>query len=154
MTFFMISYIEVDGTRTQYANNKPVFPRTYRLRAPKRTLPEDESIIELRLRHKIAFRRFVPEISQSYVYLMRTFHIGNIPVYLMRTFHIGNIPFILIRGIALFFSHVLNIPYPREYYRCKYTSIYWLNEHLAVIRAYNATHLVKINYKNQEYRLD
>ena len=141
MTFFMISYIEVDGTRTQYANNKPVFPRTYRLRAPKRTLPEDEEIIELRLRHKIAFRRFVPEISQSYVYLMRTFHIGNIP-------------FILIRGIALFFSHVLNIPYPREYYRCKYTSIYWLNEHLAVIRAYNATHLVKINYKNQEYRLD
>ena len=116
-------------------------PRTYRLRAPKRTLPEDESIIELRLRHKIAFRRFVPEISQSYVYLMRTFHIGNIP-------------FILIKGIALFFSHVLNIPYPREYYRCKYTSIYWLNEHLAVIRAYNATHLVKLNYKNQEYRLD
>ena len=140
MTFFMISYIEVDGTRTQYANNKPVFP-THRLRAPKRTLSEDEEIIELRLRHKIAFRRFVPEISQSYVYLMRTFHIGNIP-------------FILIRGIALFFSHVLNIPYPREYYRCKYTSVYWLNEHLAVIRAYNATHLVKINYKNQEYRLD
>ena len=134
----MISYIEVDGTRTTFVNNKPNFPTT-RKRLPKRQLSAQEDILECRLRQKLAYRRFIPELSVGFNYFNNIFK--------------NNLPNAFAVGLGLFFSHMLNIPFPREYYRRKSTTLYWLSIHIGSIRAYTSSHVVKVNYNIQDYQL-
>ena len=134
----MTSWIRVDGVYINYHKGIPVDKVG---RVPARRLTHGQIQEEKIYRLRIIKRHFVPELSKIYLYMK-----SKIPdIY---------VPHEVFLRLGWFFSSTLHLIFPREAYRRKSTTIYWLNQHFDQIINYIHNHDFYISYKSLVIKLD
>ena len=134
----MTSWIKTDGVYMLFTKGRPS-TKTWR-ENPRRLIGgevQEEVIYRLRLTH----RRFVPELSKIYLYMK-----SKIPEPI--------VPHDVFLCVGWLIARNLHIQFPREAYRRKSTTIYWLNQQFNQIMNYFHTHDVSICYKSFVIKLD
>ena len=127
----MTTWIKSDGVFMLFTQGRPT-TKTWRELPRKLNQGEkqEEQIYQLRIQH----RHFLPEFSQIYQYMK-----SKIPEPV--------VPHEVFLCLGWFFASNLHLNFPREAYRRKTTTIYWLNQHYDQIMNFFHTHEVKICYK-------
>ena len=134
----MTSWIKSDGVYMLFTKGRP---STKTWKEPPRRLIGGQVQEEVIYRGIIQERGFIPEVSKIYLYMKR-----KIPDY--------PVPHEVFLCLGWFFARNLNIQFPREAYRRKTTTIYWLNQIFNQIMNYLHTHQVSICYKTFIINLD
>ena len=130
----MISYIQIDDRRIEFAGGKPTnLPKTL----PRR-LDNGYAFQEYMFNQEIERRNFIYQISPIYAYIRR-----NIPVV--------NLSMSLFTGLARVFSNELQVPIYREHYRRLTNVIFWLEMNYQKILDYISNHTFKVCYMNIEF---
>ena len=134
----MTSWIKSDGVYMLFTKGRP---STKTWRENPRRLIGGEVQEEVIYKGIIQARGFVPELSKIYLYMK-----SKIPdIY---------VPHEVFLRLGWFFSSTLHLIFPREAYRRKSTTIYWLNQHFDQIMNYIHNHDFYISYKSLVIKLD
>ena len=134
----MISWIKSNEVFMKFENGRPTIRPP---RAVARILPHGKVQEEIAYMSMLKEKHFIPEFSKIYQYMKRKI---PAPVVSHEVF----------LCLGWFFSSIFHIQFPREAYRRKTTTIYWLNQIFNQIMNYLHTHQVSICYKTFIINLD
>ena len=133
----MIAYFELDGKTIEVKDGKPV----NKSRPPKRQpLPKNFVDRETWLKDRLDKLQFDPQCADAYFYFTQL-----LDDHLSKTSYLT---------LALFFSSSMKIRLAREFYRQKYTTIYWFQFHWKAIKRWIAAHDVKVCYDGKIYKFE
>ena len=143
----MISYMKINGTEIAFnLRNQPDIQELTKRNKPrqrktKRILELGRDGTEKELLDLMKRRHFEPNFSSAYFYLKNT--IQETPI-----------PLDVLKGMAVFFSHLIEVPIYREYYRRISTLVFWFHNNYKLIRNYTASNEIIIKYNGTEYKFE